>query len=119
VSGSRVLIVEDDMMIAMLVEDMLEDLGCVVAATANTLPSAIETVRGGGPFDAAILDVNLDGVAVFPVADILRDSGVPLIFSTGYGDAGLRESDRGCPVLRKPYRVDDLAAALRVALGPA
>jgi CheY-like chemotaxis protein len=114
--GSRVLVVEDDAMISMLVEDMLEDLGYVVAATANTVASAIVSVREGGPFDAAILDVNLDGVPVFPIADLLRGEGVPLIFSTGYGDAGLRDADRACPVLRKPYRVEDLAAALRTAL---
>jgi len=117
--GSRVLIVEDDMMIALLVEDMLEDLGCVVAGTANTLAGAINDARDGGPFDAAILDVNLDGAAVFPVADILHGRGVPIIFSTGYGDAGLRDADKGCPVLHKPYRIDNLESALRAALRPA
>ena len=91
----------------------------MVEATANTLASAIDSIREGGPFDAAILDVNLDGVPVFPVADLLHAQGVPVIFSTGYGDARLREADKACPVLRKPYRVEDLAAALRAALKPA
>ena len=66
--------------------------------------------------DAALLDVNLGGQSVFPVADALRARGVPSIFSTGYGEAGLRDVDRGAPVLQKPFRAGDLARALHEAL---
>ena len=63
--------------------------------------------------------MNLGGQPVFAVADALREKGVPAIFSTGYGDAGLRDIDRGSPVLQKPFRAGDLAKALTAALGAA
>jgi CheY-like chemotaxis protein len=115
--GRRVLVVEDEMMIAMLVEDMLGELGCVVVGPVNTLADALELAGSATVFDAALLDVNLAGQPVFPVADAVRAKGVPAIFSTGYGDAGLREVDRGAQVLQKPFRVGDLARALTAALG--
>jgi CheY-like chemotaxis protein len=114
--GRRVLVVEDDMMIAMMVEDMLTDLGCAVVGPANGLDQGQALADASGGIDAALLDVNLGDDTVFPLADRLRARGVPLIFSTGYGEGGLREADRGCPVLRKPYRASDVAAALGVAL---
>jgi CheY-like chemotaxis protein len=114
--GRRVLVVEDDMMIAMMVEDMLTDLGCAVVGPANGLTQGQALADDGGAIDAALLDVNLGAETVFPLADRLRARGVPLIFSTGYGEGGLRESDRGCAVLRKPYRASDVAAALSAAL---
>src|ERR1700740_1769630 len=96
--GRRVLVVEDEMMIAMLVEDMLSELGCVVVGPAHALDAALELARAESGLDAALLGGNLGGQPVFAVADVLREKGVPAIFSTGYGDAGLREVDRGCPV---------------------
>jgi len=116
-AGRRVLVVEDEAMIAMLVEDMLSDLGCAVVGPAHGLSEALELVRGLRALDAALLDVNLGGVPVFALADELRAMGVPMIFSTGYGDAGLREVDRGAPVLQKPFRSQDLARALTEAFG--
>jgi CheY-like chemotaxis protein len=110
-AGCRVLVVEDEAMIAMLVEDMLADLGCAVVGPAHGLDEALALV-GDGRMDAALLDVNLAGQPVFALADALREKGVPMIFSTGYGDAGLREVDRGAPVLQKPFRSQDLARAL-------
>jgi CheY-like chemotaxis protein len=115
--GRRILVVEDEMMIAMLVEDMLGELGCVVVGPANTLAEALELAGTESDLDAALLDVNLGGQPVFPVADAIRAKGVPSIFSTGYGDAGLRDVDRGAQVLQKPFRVGDLARALSAALG--
>ncbi len=115
--GRRILVVEDELMIAMLVEDMLADLGCVVVGPAHTLDAALKLVESEGQIDAALLDVNLAGQPVFPVADALRARRVPPIFSTGYGEAGLRESDAGAPVLQKPFRAGDLARALQDALG--
>jgi CheY-like chemotaxis protein len=115
-AGRRVLVVEDEMMIAMLVEDMLTDLGCAVVGPAHALDTALDLARTEIGLDVALLDVNLGGQAVFPVADALRAKGVPAIFSTGYGDAGLRDIDRGAPVLQKPFRAGDLARALSEAL---
>jgi len=115
--GRRVLVVEDEMMIAMLVEDMLAELGCAVVGPAHALDDALELARTEHGLDVAVLDVNLGGQPVFAVADALREKGVPAIFSTGYGDAGLREIDRGSQVLQKPFRAGDLAKALNAALG--
>jgi CheY-like chemotaxis protein len=119
--GRRVLVVEDETMIAMLVEDMLGDLGCAVVGPAHGLDAAMALAEGGADeagsgIDAAVLDVNLAGQPVFPLADALRAKGVPLIFSTGYGESGLRDVDAGAPVLQKPFRTADLARALEKAL---
>jgi DNA-binding response OmpR family regulator len=115
--GRRVLVVEDELMIAMLVEDMLTELGCVAVGPAHALDVALDLARTELGLDAALLDVNLGGQPVYAVADALREKGVPAIFSTGYGDAGLRDIDRGAQVLQKPFRAGDLAAALNAALG--
>jgi CheY-like chemotaxis protein len=114
--GRRVLVVEDEMMIAMLVEDMLAELGCSVVGPAHALDAALNLASTEIGLDAAVLDVNLAGQPVFAVADALRAKGVPTIFSTGYGEAGLRDVDRGAPVLQKPFRAGDLARALSQAL---
>ena len=117
--GLRVLVVEDEMMVAMLIEDMLGDLGCTVIGPASRLDEAIE-LTNKSEFDCAVLDVNLGGQPIFPLADILRSKGKPFAFATGYGDAGLREVDRGSPVLQKPFREGDLARVLgqlRTAVG--
>jgi CheY-like chemotaxis protein len=114
--GRRVLVVEDEMMIAMLVEDMLSDLGCAVVGPAHGLASALDLAQATAELDVALLDVNLSGQPVFPVADALRARNIPIIFCTGYGDAGLRDADRGAPVLQKPYRAKDLADTLAAAL---
>jgi len=115
--GCRVLVVEDETMIAMLVEDMLADLGCVVVGPAHDLGTATALAGGGEAIDAALLDVNLAGRPVFALADMLRARGVPMVFATGYGEGGLREIDAAAPVLQKPYRAADLARALGEALG--
>jgi CheY-like chemotaxis protein len=109
--GLRVLVVEDEMMVAMLIEDMLTDLGCIVVGPAARLDEAI-ALANGVEIDCAVLDVNLGGQPIFPLADILRASGKPFAFATGYGDAGLREADRGAPVMQKPFREGDLARVL-------
>lgn len=116
--GRKVLLVEDEAMISMLMEDMLSDLGCEVVGPASALAPAIELARSVD-IDVAVLDVNLGGSPVFELADVLRELRVPMIFSTGYGEAGLRSADQGAPVLRKPFRIPELADALRQALGPA
>jgi len=113
--GMRVLLVEDEGLIAMSVEDMLSDLGCTVAAQASSLPEALERARAGG-FEIAILDVSLNGKLVFPVAELLSEQGIPFAFASGYGRAGLPEGFRDRPVVPKPFQIEQLSAALTAAL---
>jgi CheY-like chemotaxis protein len=118
-AGLRVLVVEDEMMVSMLIEDMLTDLGCIVVGPAARLDEALELAKTS-ELDCAVLDVNLGGQPIFPLADLLREQGRPFAFATGYGDAGVREADRGAPVLQKPFREGDLArvlGALRTMVG--
>lgn len=110
-AGLRVLVVEDEMMVAMLIEDMMIDMGCAVIGPAARLDEALDLARAGA-FDCAVLDVNVGGQPIFPVADLLREQGKPFAFATGYGDAGLRDADKGTPVLQKPFREGDLARVL-------
>jgi CheY-like chemotaxis protein len=110
-AGLRVLVVEDEMMVSMLIEDMLTDLGCSVIGPASRLDEAFELAKTSD-LDCAVLDVNLGGQPIFPLADLLRERGRPFAFATGYGDAGLRDVDKGTPVLQKPFREGDLARVL-------
>ena len=114
--GLRVLVVEDEMMVSMLIEDMLGDLGCTVIGPASRLDEAI-SLANSAELDCAVLDVNLGGQPIFPLADILRAKGAPFAFATGYGDAGLRDVDRGSPVLQKPFREADLRRVLESLVG--
>ena len=110
-NGLRVLVVEDEMMVSMLIEDMLTDLGCTVVGPAARLDEAIDLAKTH-ELDCAVLDVNLGGQPIVPLADVLREMGRPFAFATGYGDAGLRDVDKGTPVLQKPFRESDLARIL-------
>jgi CheY-like chemotaxis protein len=110
-SGLRVLVVEDEMLVAMLLEDMLTDFGCSVVGPAGDIEEAMD-FAARGEIDAALLDLNLSGRPVFPVADALKARGVPFVFASGYGESGLSESHRGAVVLQKPFRQADLERAL-------
>jgi CheY-like chemotaxis protein len=110
-SDQRILVVEDEFLIRVLLEDMLDELGYSVAGVAGSLEEAAEMARSG-TFELAILDVNLDGEEVFPVADILAGRGVPFVFVTGYGARGLPEPYCSRPTLQKPFQMDDLGKAL-------
>jgi CheY-like chemotaxis protein len=110
-SKLRVLIVEDEGIVAMLVEDMLTDLGHDVAAVASRMKDAIDIARNG-IFDWAIVDINLDGQPSYPVADILKERGVPFAFATGYGAKGLDTNYSYAPVLVKPFVIADLEKLL-------
>lgn len=110
-AGLRIFLVEDEFHVLLLLEDMLTDLGCKVVDTASTLSSALAKARTCDA-DAAILDVNLASQRVFPVAECLRQRGIPIIFSTGYGVAGMDPPWRSYPLLEKPYLPEQLAAAL-------
>ena len=112
----RILIVEDEMLVAMNIEDMLLALGHEVAGIAGRVGAALALAEEGG-FDLAMLDVNLAGETSFPVADLLRARGIPFLFATGYGIDGISEDYRSAPVLQKPFRSRDLAEALAGAAG--
>lgn len=118
--GLRVLVVEDEALVLMLLEDMLADHGCEVAATASRIGQALALVADTDlAFDAAILDVNLGGEPIFPVADALAARGVPFAFATGYGAGGLPEHWRDRPTLQKPFGHDDVGQALAQAVSDA
>ncbi len=109
--GLRVLVVEDEMMVSMLLEDMLADLGCLVVGPAARLDEAM-MLADSQPFDCALLDVNLAGQQSFPLADSLRNLKTPFAYATGYGEASLRAQDRGAIILMKPFRESDLVRVL-------
>ncbi|MCH8685188.1 response regulator [Pedomonas mirosovicensis] len=113
--GLRVLFVEDESIVAMLTEDMLADLGCEISAIAGTVEDALAAVSQGG-FDIALLDINLAGVMVFPVAAALDERGIPFAFASGYGGKGVPPEFTGVPIIGKPFRIDDLAWVLQAAL---
>lgn len=108
----RVLVVEDEMMIAMMLEDILADLGHQVAGVAMRLPQAIELSKGIDA-DVAILDINLDGRKSFPAAAVLRERGVKLIFASGYGSPGLEAPFLEEVILKKPFEASDIRSALQ------
>jgi CheY-like chemotaxis protein len=113
--AKRILVVEDELMIRMLLEDMLAELGCTVAAAAARLDEALELAQTAD-FDIAILDVNLGGQPIMPVADILAARGTPFVFATGYGERGLPNNHRDRPALKKPFQLGSLKRALQGAL---
>jgi CheY-like chemotaxis protein len=117
-STPRLLVVEDEYLIRMLLEDMLADLGYEVAAAVGTLAEASD-LAATGDFAAAILDVNLDGQEIFPVADILAKRGLPFVFVTGYGERNLPEPYCSRPALQKPFQAEQIKAALAELLPPA
>lgn len=112
-AGTRVLVVEDEAMVAMLIEDFLVELGCKVAASAARLDAALEQARMQG-IDVAVLDVNLAGQLSYPVASVLRTRGIPFVFATGYPPSNLPPEMQSAPVLSKPFTLQQLADALRV-----
>lgn len=111
----NVLIVEDEAIISFLIEDMLLELGCRVVRNVAGIPEALSALDDDRP-DVAVLDVNLDGVEVYPVAERLRDSGIPFVFTTGYGVDGLAPAWAHMPVVQKPFRSEMLARALEAVL---
>ena len=112
VKPMRVLVVEDEGLVAIMLEDLLEDLGCEIAGSFGAVDAALDWIGAGGSADLALLDVNLAGETVFPVAEALKARGVPFVFATGYGaDHDPRFKDT--PLLGKPFRQERLEALLR------
>lgn len=114
--GLRILVVEDEGAVALMIQDMLEDLGCEVEALVGRVADACRLAATTAA-DLALLDVNLGGQRVFPVADILRDRKIPFVFSTGYGESGLPPEFSGSPLLGKPFSAADLRKAIALAVG--
>ena len=115
-SGLKALVVEDEGSVAFMIEDMLQELGCTVHASVARLEDA-RGIAQKAMVDFALLDVNLNGQLVFPVAEILRRRRIPFVFSTGYGASGITDEFRNYPVLGKPFTLGDLQHKLAVALG--
>jgi DNA-binding NtrC family response regulator len=101
-SGRRVLVVEDEMMVAWLLEDMLAELGCAVVGPAGSVKQALAMIDAEA-IDVAVLDVNLNGEMSYPIADALAARGVPFIFVTGYDKDRMLDGYRIFPVLQKPF----------------
>jgi CheY-like chemotaxis protein len=116
IEGLRFLVAEDEALVSILIEDMLAELGCSVAGAATNVSSALELARSGR-IDGAILDVNLGGQSIDPVAEELAQREVPFLFVTGYGAAGVPDQFAGAPVLQKPFQLPMLKKALSL-LGP-
>ena len=112
--GRSILIVEDEPLIAMMLEDFLDSLGHTVAATCETVADALARVGQGG-FDIAIIDVNLNGERVWPVADRLAAAGVPYVLATGGHIEPPPPEHAGAPVLSKPFTLDAIEPALSEA----
>ncbi len=113
--GRRVLVVEDDPMVAMLLVDMLDTIGCEIVAVASRLEDALQKAQRLS-FDLSILDINLEGANTFHVAELLAKRGIGFVFATGYGNAHLPAHLTNAPVLQKPFVERDIAWALRRAI---
>ncbi|MEG0819120.1 MULTISPECIES: response regulator [unclassified Brevundimonas] len=114
--GRRVLVIEDESLVAMLLETILDDMGCAVVGPESNIDDGLLAVTTEGALDAALLDVNVAGREVFPVAEALKARGVPFVFSTGYGEAGLPEHWRGHPTIQKPFTEGAIRDALMRAM---
>jgi CheY-like chemotaxis protein len=114
-TGTRVFVVEDEALILMVLEDLLAAMGCEIVASALRLEDALAKASSLD-FDVAVLDVNLGGQPVEPVADMLAGRGIPFLFASGYGVPSLPQRHAGRQLLAKPYAAAELAAALREVL---
>ena len=112
----RVFVVEDEALVAMNLEMMLEDFGCEVVGPVMRFDKAKEHLERGVEADVAILDVNVGGTPVFPLAELLVEAGIPLVFATGYDRSGIPEEWHHRPILQKPYTADDVQRGLSQAL---
>ena len=115
-SPRNILIVEDEPLIAMMLEDFLDSLGHSIAGTCESVQEALARVEEGG-FDVAIVDVHLKGEHVWPVADRLTEKGIPFILATGGHISPPPEEHANAPVLAKPYTIDSIEPAIDAACG--
>lgn len=113
--GKRILVVEDEALIAVMVEDMLAEMGAEVVGPAATIEQAL-ALAAAEAIDGAVLDVNVRGERIDPVAEVLAERGVPMLFATGYGEVRLA-SGATATVIDKPYTQEKLARGLAAAMG--
>ncbi len=116
--GLRIFVVEDESFVFWMIEDILNDLGCVVNNSASTIPDALRVLTEAD-YDLALLDVNVAGEKVFPVAEALSKRSIPFAFLTGYGVEGVREAFREHPILAKPFTSQTLSDVLLAAINRA
>jgi len=116
--GVRLLLVEDEAMVAMLLEDMLGDLGCDLVGPAGSVSEAMELACADPSIAAAILDVNVGGEPIYPVAEALRTRGVPFVFITGYGASEIDGRFTDALTVQKPFSMPMLCDTLAKALAP-
>lgn len=118
-AGRRVLLVEDEPLISMMLEDMLAEAGCVVAGSERDIGGALAVIESA-ELDAAVLDVHIADGDSFGLADALQSRGVPVVFSTGVGESEIPAAYQSCPYVTKPFDLPQLEAALvKVLLRPA
>ena len=113
-AAKRILIVEDEFLVALHLEDLLTDMGHHVVGPCSRIQNAIELARTEN-IDFAVLDINVAGTRSFPVADVLRQRRIPFVFASGYGDEGLADGFRNETVLRKPFEPGALRRAITIA----
>jgi len=111
----RILVVEDEMLIAMDVERMLLEQGCTVVGPTSTVARALKAIDAGA-IDAAVLDVNLGREKIYPVAELLAERATPFVLVTGHSRESLPETLSDRPVISKPYQREELIRALLRAL---
>jgi DNA-binding response OmpR family regulator len=112
-AGARILVVEDEVLVSMLIEDALGENGCDLVGPARSIAEGI-ALAAGETLSAAVLDVNVDGGAVFPVAEVLNRRGIPYLFITGYRASELPARHRDAPALEKPFGETMLVDAVRL-----
>jgi CheY-like chemotaxis protein len=110
-SGRQVLVVEDELLVLMMIEDMLADLGCECVIAAATVDKALAAIDAK-VIDAAMLDMNLNGSNSHSVAEALAARGIPFVYSTGNGGPNMRDGYRDRPILKKPFKHDELVEIL-------
>lgn len=115
--GRRILVVEDESLVAMLLETILDDLGCETVGPVSSVAEALDVVAARDDLDGGLLDVNVAGVEIFPVAEALAARNLPFVFSTGYGEGGLPDEWKGRITLQKPFTESAVQAALFKAIG--
>jgi DNA-binding response OmpR family regulator len=110
-AGLRVLVVEDEMLISMMIEDVLADQHCVVVGPFNRVPDALQAAQTQ-PLDLAVLDVNIAGIKVYPIAEQLHVRGIPFLLLTGYGNSAVPLDRPTWQACIKPFKTDELIAKL-------
>ncbi len=114
--GVQVLVVEDEAILSMILQDFLEDLGCVIVGPAHALPEALSLAEDAA-IDIALIDVNLQRVEAFPVGDVLVQRGIPFIFMSGDDDLQRNDTFGQRPVLRKPFAMREVPVIIQSVLG--